>query len=278
MGSSFGTPQPMNTKHLYDAYNKYLPQTLSATTGQIVPTAQAQLQAAQATEPGYQQLNLDQTAQYAPALAQIGSDIQRQQALSGAQTNLQQLMGPGGQSAVAADIVARAANPNYYKVQDASSEQAKNLINSINLNGLSPGEANSIERSNNQNLTSTGNLGINNPNNVITNALNFGGAYNQKLEILQNALQTGNSVAASAQNTGFNPVNVALGQPQTSTNTPSTFAPVSNTAQSGAAQNTFGFGSGLMNNQFGMQDASIAAAASRANANSVPSYLGSLPT
>lgn len=281
MGGSYGTPKPEKTPAMLQAYAKYLPSVLQATAGEIGNLSQKQLDATRATDPGYQALNLAETEAFGPGLAKVGSDIQRQNALEGARTNVMQLNGPGGEAAKAADAVNRATNPNYYKVQDAASEQAKNLINSVNLNGLSPGEANAIERSTNQANTATGNLGLNNPTNTIANAMNFGGAYNAKLGILSNALQTGTGVAQSAQNNGFNPVNIALGQPNTTTGSnfgTNTFAPANAGTNAGSTQGALGFGQGLLSNQFGQNTASIGAAASRANANSIPAYMGAAPS
>jgi len=85
------------------------------------------------------------------------------------------------------------------------------------MNGLSGGEQAAVERSTAQSNAGTGNLGLNNATNVISNAMNFGDAYHQKQDSLKSALGAANQTATSAQNTGFNPVNIALGQPNAST-------------------------------------------------------------
>lgn len=274
MGGSYGAPKPEKTGKMLQAYQQYLPGVLRATSAEVPRLAADQFAATALTEPAYQQLNADLTAEFAPQLAEVNSQVQRINAIRGAETNVAQLEGPGRDAAIAADRVAREANPNYYKVADAASNKAAEMLGSFNLNGLSPGEANAVERSLNQTNTSSGNLGLTNPTNIIANAMNFGGAFNNKVDRLNNALQTANSTATSSQNTGFNPVNIALGQPNVGNQTQFQ----QSGAQGGASQGALGFGQGLLSNQFGMNSAAISGAYSRANANSIPAYMGAMPS
>src|SRR5215471_8436696 len=100
---------------------------------------------------------------YGVPMAEAGQDVQRSNALAGGDINTQQILGSGGQAAMAADQLARLLNPNYYGVQDAASAQAKNLLSNINLGGLSGGEQAAVERSLAQTQSGTGNLGLANP-------------------------------------------------------------------------------------------------------------------
>lgn len=83
-----------------------------------------------------------------------------------------------------ATATANANNP----ALTAANKGATSAINAINLNGLSPGEYNATERAINQGNTATGNLGVNNGTNTISNAMNFGGAFNNKLGVLNNTV------------------------------------------------------------------------------------------
>ena len=74
-------------------------------------------------------------------------------------------------------------------------------VNAINMNGLSPGEANSVERSTNQANLATGNLGNSNAMNTIGNAMNFGGAFNSKIPLLNASTNTAAGVANAGSNT-----------------------------------------------------------------------------
>jgi hypothetical protein len=98
-------------------------------------------------------------------------------------------------------------NPNYTRAQEAASRGAASAVNAINLNGLSPGEAASVERSLNQTNTATGNAGLVNPTNVISNAMNFGGAFNSKIPLMTQAAQGASNAANSATSMGgFTPI------------------------------------------------------------------------
>jgi len=276
MGGTYNAPSAQPSAGVLSDYVNYLPSLINATGNTLPGLAQSQFNSTLATQPLYNALNLQQAQNYSLPLAQVGQDVQRSNALAGGRTNFESILGPGGASALAAGGLARLSNPNYYNVQDRASNQAGNLLDSINLKGLSPGEANAIERGTNQGMQGTGNLGLRNNTNTIANAINFGGAYNQKLGILGNALGAANGVATSAQNTGFNPVNIALGQPNTSTMAnfgTSTFSPTNAGTQAGATGAGFGFGQGTLGAQAGMNNAATGGAYGLANANSIPSYM-----
>lgn len=273
MGQSYGTPKPEKTGQILQAYAQYLPQVLQATNSQATPTAQANLAAEQATEGGYQQLNTDLTKQYAPQLAAINSQVQDQQTQAGSRTIANELAGSGGDAAVNARALLEKTNPEYAKTISASSKASQDLLGSYNLNGLSPGEAAAAERSTNQTNSGSGNLGLANPTNVVSNAMNFGEAFNAKRAALNTAIGTGNQTASTAA-AGFNPIGVATGQPGTSGLTQFQQSGTGSTGASGALS----FGQGLLGQQFGQNTAAIGAAASRANANSVPAYLGAMPS
>lgn len=212
MGSSYEyqAPQSQPPSATIAQYSKYLPTIQQETNAGVVPAAQAQTQAAQTVIPQLNALDLQQLQQYAVPMAQVGQQVTNSNALAGAQTNLAQLLGPGGQAATAAANLESQTSPAYAASQKGAAEG----VNAINLNGLSPGEAAATERSLNQSNVGTGNLGVLNPQNTIANALNFGGAFNSKIGLLNNATNTATNAANSNQ---VNPVNIALGQPNTST-------------------------------------------------------------
>jgi len=102
-------------------------------------------------------------------------------------------------------------------------------VNAINLNGLSPGEANAIERSSNQGQFASGNLGNSNALNTASNAMNFGGAFNNKIGILNNAT----NAASGAANAGSSALGATAG----------TFAPIANSATASTSLSNSIFGS-----------------------------------
>lgn len=276
MGGGPSVPKPESTASILGAYTQYLPGLLSATSSQEPTTALNQLNSTMATQPLYNALNLQQAQQYAEPLAQVGQQVQNSNALAGGQTQLDQMLNTGGQTGMVADMIARLSNPNYYKIQDASSSQAANLVNSINLKGLSPGEQNSVERSLNQTNQGSGNLGLNNATNTVANAMNFGDRYDQKLGMMGSALGAANQTAASAQNTGFNPVNLAIGQPNAGTMAnfgTGTFSNTNAGTQQANSSGALGFGNGVLSNMTSANNSLVGAASAANTANSTPAYL-----
>jgi len=281
MGGTYNAPSPEPMSQVLSDYTRYLPGLMQSTGSALPQFAQNQFNATMATQPLYNALNLQQAQNYALPLAQVGQQVTEANALAGGQTNLRSINGPGGAAALAAGGLARASNPNYYGVQDAASSQARNLMNSFNMNGLSPGEANAVERSNNRNLTGSGNLGLINSTNTVSNAMNFGDAYGAKQQRLGQALGAANQTATSAQNTGFNPVNIALGQPNSSTMGnfgTGTFSPTNAGTQGQAASGGLNFGSSALGSMSSMNNAATQGAYGLAQANSIPAYMGSMPS
>lgn len=223
-------PKPVSAAQSLDeqmkVYLNYLPQLNAA-------NAQSGVQTAQMQQPAYNQLNFEQLQKYGLPTAQLQQQISNSNAMAGANTNNQLLTGAGGQAAVNATALNRLINPNYYSVADNTARQTNNLLNSFNTRGLSPGEQNAVERSNNQFNSSTGNLGLSNPTNSIANAINFGGAFNSKLGMLGNALGTAqNSANMLASNGGVNGVGIALGTNQPNQANVNSFANPNYTTQS----------------------------------------------
>lgn len=294
MGSSYETAGGKSPTSLFRFYNQYAPSTTSNISGLIPGVAQDTLRAANEqvnpSDPsllGLNALNLQQLERYGLPLAEIGQEIARSNALSGARTNALQLAGAGGDAARSAVALNRELNPEYYKNLQTATESATkagDISRSINLSGLSPGEAAAIERSNNQGLTSTGNLGLTNPTNIIANAMNFGGAFNSKIPLAIQAANSASNASNAAANTatgggGVNPISVALGQPSPTTATnfgAGQFQTTTPVSAAGPASNTFGFNQATYGTLAGNNAAAQSAGASMANATSPAAYLGAV--
>jgi hypothetical protein len=216
-GSSNESNPQTTPQQLVNLYNQNLPQSLATTVNQATPTATTLASAASAANPIYTQSGLNQLNTLAPGYQQAGANLATQQA----NTTTGLLNGAGGQAAQAANALSNSLNP----AQQASNQQATNLVNSINLNGLSGGEQAAVERSLNQSNYATGNLGLDNATNAVSNAMNFGNALQAKRQELGSALGAAQGVAAN-QNSFVNPVGTALNAGNTSTNFGlGTFAP-----------------------------------------------------
>jgi hypothetical protein len=283
VGENYNQPAPQTEAEVLQAYQQYLPSLTNEAAAATPQVAQAGLNAAQQTQPGYNALNLSQLQQYALPEAQVGQQVANSNAQAGAETNLQQIEGAGGQAAAAATGLNRALNPDYYQAQDAASKGAEEGVNAINLTGLSPGEEAATERSLNQSNIGTGNLGLLNTENTVKNAVDFGGAFNNKLALLNNAVGAASTAANTAGNSGVNPVSIALGQPNPSTGTnfgSSQLTPANSSTSAGAQGNAFNFAGGLLNGMNSSNNALIGAnaqtGAAQINANSPASYLGAV--
>jgi hypothetical protein len=207
-GSQQSTPQ-LTPQQLINLYTQSFPQMLQTTVGQAPTTANALAGAAAGANPIYTAAGLSQLQNLAPGYQQAGANLATNQAQS--TTGL--LAGAGGQAAQAATNLSNTLNP----VQGAANTQATNLVNSINLNGLSGGEQAATERSLNQSNYATGNLGLDNATNAVSNAMNFGNALQAKRTALGSALGTAGNIASN-QNTFVNPVGTAIGAGNVSNN------------------------------------------------------------
>jgi len=125
----------------------------------------------------------------------------------------------------------------------AANQGAVAGVNAINMNGLSPGEANAVERSTNQGNLATGNLGNSNATNAIGNAMNFGGAFNSKIPLLNASTNTATGVA----NAGTNILGTSLGA----------FTPLASNASAPISKSNSIFGStgSSVSNSLGVNDA-----------------------
>lgn len=251
-GNSQSTPQ-LTPQQLISLYGQALPSELGVTTSQATPTATSLANSASASNPIYTASGLNQLTSLAPGYQQAGAKLATNQALSTGGL----LTGAGADAAKAAANLSNNLNP----AQAASNNQATNLVNSINLNGLSGGENAAVERSLNQSNYATGNLGLDNATNAVSNAMNFGNALQAKRTALGSALQTAGGVASN-QNTFVNPVGTAINSGNTTSNFGlGTFNPTQANANLTAPLN---FGSSL-----GAQIAGLGAASvSRGNNNS----------
>ena len=184
---------------ILQAYRANLPELLRATGEQTPALAQQELRAAQGTTGDYNQLALNQLKQYAMPFAELSRSIDDK------------------------------LNPEV----GLARSKTVDLLNSINLNGLSGGERSEVERALNQSNYATGNLGLDNATNAVQNAMQYGDRLSQKRADLAGAISTA---------TGFS-----------GGGAPSRFGTVSaNTGMAGDNNQALGFGSGVLGNMSGV--------------------------
>ncbi len=188
-------------------YNQGLPQALGTTFG-LAPAGAANLGLAAAeSNPIYTASGQQQLQQFAPGYQQAGIDAQTRQA--GASADL--IGGEGGRTAINADFLNRAINPNYYNTANRLAQSSSDLLGSFGRGAqLGGGEMAAAERAINQGNQQTGNLGNNNAYNTVGNALNFGEYARQKQALLSGANGAVNQTVPNMVNPTFNPVSTAL--------------------------------------------------------------------
>lgn len=197
----------LSPQALLQMYQQALPVVANVGGANIGGINQSLAQSAASANPIYTQSGLQQLAQYAPGYTAAGAGVSELNNLLNAG-----ILNSGGSAlAQAGNNVIQQSNP----LQATDMAQAQNLVNSINLNGLSGGEQAAAERSLGQSNYATGNLGLDNATNAVSNAMNFGSQLQAKRTALANALGTANSVAGQ-QNSIFNPIQQALGNPSSS--------------------------------------------------------------
>ena len=194
--------------------------------------------------PAANQQAFDALNQFGVPMANVGNQITAANAQAGADINRSLLTGTGAENARTAAALDREINPT----ADLARTRSADLMNSINLNGLSGGERAEVERSLNKSNTATGNLGLDNATNAVSNAMQFGNRLGQKRQELNSYVNTG----INAGNTGPNATQIALA---------GTSAPQTNfgTSQFGQQnqQNTQ-LATSLLGNLSGIQQATIA--------------------
>lgn len=217
MGKASAGAPPASSQETTDqilrSYAMNIPDVLRATASQSVPLAQADLAAAQSVASGYNDLNA------------LNTEAQNKNAIA-------QLTGSGGDVAMAAKALEDKVNPEYAAIRNKAATQTGNLLDSINLNGLSGGERAEVERALAKSNHATGTLGLDNATTAVSNAMSFGDRLAQKRAELSNIVGGANNFL-QGKNSTFNPVSTALTQGNT-------IMPSSN--------NAFQFGSGTMGN------------------------------
>jgi hypothetical protein len=205
-GQQTSAPQ-LSPQALLQMYQQALPVVANVGANNISGINQSLAQSAASANPVYTASGLQQLAGYAPGYTAAGAGVSDLNNL----LNAGVLNSSGSALAQAGQNVINQSNP----LQAADMAQSQNLVNSINLNGLSGGEQAAAERSLNQSNYATGNLGLDNATNAVSNAMNFGTQLQAKRTALANALGTANSVSGT-QNSIFNPITTALSNPATS--------------------------------------------------------------
>ena len=200
--------------------------------------------------------------QYIPEYGQLASDEAYRSAMRDTGQQVDVLRGPGGELIDEAYAAAKGIDPEFYRQRAQTGSGLSDLLRSMydkdTLEGgdkydsnrpqgyftgnLSGGEREEINRSLNRQSSQGGNLNVPSMGNVVSNAMTYGNAMQNRRNAFGQALQQATSFLPASRS-GFDPMQVALGRP--STTLPTTFS------QPNMQTNTSGQSGSFMNNTFG---------------------------
>lgn len=185
MGQQYRPPDVSHsTADQLQALIQYLPGLAKVFNEQLLPTERANLATQQEIAPQQQALDTQLYGTYGPQIAKISSDIAAQNTASDARN----LAGPGQDLARAAVSAQQIADPEYYKTRALLGQKNEELLNSINVNGLSGSERAEIERRLNQEAQQGGSPDISSGIKTAENAATFGSALQAKRNSLGQAI------------------------------------------------------------------------------------------
>lgn len=236
-GDSPAPPTSESTADVIKAMTANFPAFMQAMNQELAPTEAAKLASAQQVSPAWAQLTSDLYRQFAPGMAQTGSQIDSSNRLAQAKTDVDILGGSGRDLSRIYKEIDTELNPEYYKTREAGAKSIGDLLSSINLNDASP----EAERLVNQENVRTGNLGNTSATNTVANALSFGSELSNRRSQLSNAINTASAFLQPSSNAAFNPATAALARPTGNTGL-SEFTGVNK-----AGGEAFGAGQGLLN-------------------------------
>lgn len=173
-----------NVAGLLAGLQKGLPGILNAMNTQVGPAAEAQLKAAQATSPAYNQLLTDLYKQYGPQTAAVGTQIDTANRAAQAQTDSDLLRRYGVSMAQGQRASDNALNPEAAATTALTGTKLDELLNSINLNNANP----EAERLVNQEAQRSGNANVGSATGTVSNALSFGNEMQKRRNALGQAL------------------------------------------------------------------------------------------
>lgn len=242
-----------STADVIKASTANMPAFMQAMIKELGPTERGKLAAAQDVSPAWAKLTSDLYRQFAPGMAQTGSEIDRANRLSAGRTDAE-ILGTSGRdlSRIYKEIDTE-LNPEYYATRKAGADSIASLLKSINLDDASP----EAERLINQENIRTGNVGNNSATNTVANALSFGSEMSGRRAQLSNAINTASAFLQPSSNSAFNPATAALSRPTGNTGL-SEFSGVTK-----AGGEAFGAGQGLLGQIGGIKQAEMGINANR---------------
>lgn len=177
MGDRQPNPAPGETTDAQlAAYIKHLPELMRTSNAQILPNEQAQLEASRIVSPAYAKLQREIYEGGGRDLNRLGAEIARENALAQAETERQVLAGPGRELIKEADLAARLADPEFYRVRDLQTKGLAEMFQPV-----SGGEIEAITRGLNQRDAGMGVLNVPSATKVVSGAMTYGESARNRL-------------------------------------------------------------------------------------------------
>lgn len=238
MGDAPAATPSESTQEMLKAYIASAPELFKSYQQNILPNEQAQLDASKAVSPGYADLQAQLYKIYGPQLAQTGVDVNRVNELGQIATDTAGLQAAQQQGGLLDQTLAaqNQADPLTAQYQKLASQKISDLLNSIDLGGLSGSERAEVERSNARDNAARG-TETPTATSTISNAMNFGSALQGKRTALGQALTQSASVAPGLSS-GINAFNVTTGRSSSANTGIPQFQGTQQTGQSTQAQGT----------------------------------------
>lgn len=183
--------------------------------------------------------------QYGPQLNKIASDIDRQNAMAGAQTDADLANGVGGQNVLAADRLQRTLDPEFYQNRAQIGAGQSALLSSVDPTRMTGGELENVARG----LGRSGQSLIPGNAGALNSAFNFGNALSAKQDRYSQYLAQA-SAGLNSLRSGMSGFGIATNKPIGQNAGQGIFG---NGFQQGAGQQAYQTGNNLMSGVFGNQ-------------------------
>ncbi len=196
---------------------QWLPKLAQATAENVGPYEQALLNARATIDPQQSALDESLYSYFGPRISQIGSDIQRQEALNTSNTENAVLDGPGAATARAAQALNMEMDPEYYGIRAQGASKLSDLLAGQDPNQLTGAEMANVERGLNRTNRQNGQRDVHSSSGAIGNAMTFGRELDNKRNTLLNTINAIPQNLASYKS-GFDAYQVATGKPSYGSN------------------------------------------------------------
>lgn len=209
MGDGY-KPPPVGdqTRDSIQALAKYLPEYLNTVNASIVPTEQANFEAAQKFSPLYYQLQLDNYKKYGAELEAQAAAQARANQIAATQNDIATIDSGGSALAAKALELQRQTDPEYFANREALGAKLLAAQSALDPSGaLTGSERSEIERGLARDVGRNRNSAIN----TVENAIQYGNASNQRRADVNNQLsQIANNLGALR--TGADVFGIATGR------------------------------------------------------------------